>query len=228
MQPSFRNPRAPRSSIADCRRSVYPLQHRLCEDVAIPGLPRGRLGTNKVTFVCENTHFNEMRQDNALYTMPRGLQDRIQQTAPFESDAQEALLNLFVASAHVRRKIEQVCRTHDLNFSHYNVLRILRGVHPNGHARCDILDRMIDPSPDVTRLMDKLVDKGFVRRSQSEADRRVTLHTITDAGLQRLEAMASDIRGVQDWFGRRVAARDLQHLSRICETIYAEYEDASE
>lgn len=155
-----------------------------------------------------------------------GLKDRIQQTAPFESTAQEALLNLFVASAHARRKIERVCQDHDLNFSHYNVLRILRGVHPDGHARCDILDRMIDPSPDVTRLIDKLVDHDLVRRSRSEADRRVTLHTITDTGLERLAAMAADIRAVQEWFGERVAPRDLRHLSRICESIYTEY-DAS-
>jgi DNA-binding MarR family transcriptional regulator len=155
--------------------------------------------------------------------MAGGLKQRIKQTAPFESEAQEALLNLFVASAHARRKIEQVCQDHNVQFSHYNVLRILRGAHPGGHARCDILDRMIDPSPDVTRLIDKLVSQGLVRRSRSEEDRRVTIHTITEAGLQRLDDMHPDIRSVQEWFGNRVALRDQRHLSRICECIYADY-----
>jgi len=152
------------------------------------------------------------------------LREHIKQTVPFEDRAQEAMLNLFVAAAHVRRRVEQVCRQYDLQFSHHNVLRILRGVHPDGHPRCEIVERMLDPSPDVTRLIDKLVDRGLVRRSKSAEDRRVTIHTITDEGLALLDDMDPEVRAVQRWFDGRVADRDLQHLSRICEGIYADYE----
>jgi len=152
------------------------------------------------------------------------LRDHIKQTVPFEDRAQEAMLNLFVAAAHVRRRVEQVCQEYDLHFSHHNVLRILRGVHPDGHPRCELVERMLDPSPDVTRLIDKLVDRGLVRRSKSPEDRRVTVHTITDEGLALLEELDPEVRGVQQWFDERVSDRDLQHLSRICEGIYADYE----
>jgi len=155
--------------------------------------------------------------------MGRTLRNRIQQTAPFEDAAQEAMLNLFVAAAHVRRRVEAVCQEHDLQFSHHNVLRILRGAHPNGHPRCDIIERMLDPSPDVTRLIDKLVERDLVRRSRSEEDRRMTIHTITEKGLTLLEKLDPKIRDVQDWFDDRVADRDLKHLSRICEGIYGGY-----
>lgn len=155
--------------------------------------------------------------------MGRILEDRIQQTAGFESLAQEAMLNLFVAASYTRRRVEQVCNDYDIQFSHYNVLRILHGVHPDGHARCDISERMIDPSPDVTRLIDKLVDRDLVRRSRSEKDRRMTIHTITDKGIELLDDMHPDIQAVQQWFGSRVSERDLNHLSRICEGIYADY-----
>lgn len=154
------------------------------------------------------------------------LRDRIQQTEPFESAAQEAMLNLFVAGARARREVEQVCHDFDLQFSHYNILRILKGVHPDGHARCDVAERMIDPSPDVTRLIDKLVDRGLVRRSQSEEDRRMTIHTLTDDGLALLGEMHPHIVEVQQWFADRVSPRDLRHLSRICEGIYADLPDA--
>lgn len=156
--------------------------------------------------------------------MGRILRERIQQTEPFEDRAQEAMLNLFVAASHVRRRVENVCQQYGLHFSHHNVLRILRGVHPDGHPRCEIIERMLDPSPDVTRLIDKLVDRGLVRRSKSETDRRMTIHTITDEGLELLEQMDPQIRAVQDWFGERVADRDLGHLSRICEGIYGGYD----
>jgi len=156
--------------------------------------------------------------------MGRILRNRIKQTVPFDDQAQDAMLNLFVAAAHVRRRVEEVCQQYDLQFSHHNVLRILRGVHPDGHPRCEIIDRMLHPSPDVTRLIDKLVDRGLVRRSESEEDRRMTIHTITDEGLSLLDEMNPDIRAVQHWFDERVSDRDLQHLSRICEGIYAGYE----
>lgn len=159
--------------------------------------------------------------------MPGGLAQRIKQTREFESPAQEAMLNLFVAAAYTRRQIEQVCQDFGIQFSHYNVLRILRGVHPEGHARCDIIDRMLDPSPDVTRLIDKLVDHGFVERSRSEEDRRVTIHTITEKGMELLDDMHPAITDVQDRFGERIAQRDLEHLSRICEGIYGEYSKVS-
>lgn len=159
--------------------------------------------------------------------MPGGLAQRIKQTREFESPTQEAMLNLFVAAAYTRRQIEQVCQDFGIQFSHYNVLRILRGVHPEGHARCDIIDRMLDPSPDVTRLTDKLVDHGFVERSRSEEDRRVTIHTITEKGMELLDDMHPAITDVQDRFGERIAQRDLEHLSRICEGIYGEYSKVS-
>jgi len=152
------------------------------------------------------------------------LSDRIKQTTPFENQAQEAMLNLFVASAHVRRRVEAACKEFDLQFAHHNVLRILRGVHPEGHPRCEIIERMLDPSPDVTRLIDKLVERGLVERSRSEEDRRMTIHTITDEGLALLDDLDPKIRDVQDWFDERVSDRDLRHLSRICEGIYAGYD----
>lgn len=153
------------------------------------------------------------------------LRDHIKQDAPFEGPAQEGILNLFVAAAHVRRRVERVCRGYDLQFSHHNVLRILRGAHPEGHPRCEIVERMLDPSPDVTRLIDKLVERGLVRRTTSDEDRRMTIHTITDDGLELLDEMDPEIREVQRWFDARVSDRDLRHLSRICEGIYTGYDD---
>ena len=156
--------------------------------------------------------------------MGQTLHDRIKQSAPFEDRAQEAMLNLFVASAHVRRRVEAACNEFDLQFAHHNVLRILRGVHPEGHPRCEIIERMLDPSPDVTRLIDKLVERGLVERSRSAEDRRMTIHTITAEGLALLDDLDPKIRAVQDWFDERVADRDLRHLSRICEGIYEDYD----
>ncbi len=76
--------------------------------------------------------------------MGEALKRRIKQSR-FESTAQEAVLNLLVASDYVRRRLDEVCVAHGITHRQFNVLRILKGVHPGGHPRCELMTRMIEP-----------------------------------------------------------------------------------
>jgi DNA-binding MarR family transcriptional regulator len=151
--------------------------------------------------------------------MGDGLRNRIQQTR-FESEAQEALLNVLVAADHLRARTERLCSEFGLSASQYNVLRILRGVHPEGHPRCEIARRMIERAPDVTRLIDRLEKRGWVERDRSERDRRLSISRITAAGLELLERIGPRLEVAQREFAARVPAEDCRELSRICEAIY--------
>ena len=82
----------------------------------------------------------------------------------FESPAQKAMVSLLVTAGHVGRALDEVCLAHGITHDQYNVLRILRGVHPEGHARYAIAERLIGRSPDVTRLLDRLAREGSVAR----------------------------------------------------------------
>lgn len=148
------------------------------------------------------------------------LRKRLKQTQPFESQAQEAMLSLMVAGAAVEQEVENVCACYELTASHYNVLRILAGGPPEGYARCDIIERMIDRGPDVTRLMDRLEKKELVHRRRSEEDRRVTLHRITEAGRGLLEEMHEDIREVQRAFAAHLSRDDQGALTALCAKVY--------
>ena len=148
------------------------------------------------------------------------LRERLKQTQPFESGAQEAMLSLMVAGAAVREEVEETCARFGLAASHYNVLRILAGAPAGGHARCDIIERMIDRGPDVTRLMDRLEEKGLVRRHRSEEDGRVTLHRITKEGRALLEEMHADIRAVQHRFADQLDEADQHALTQLCAKVY--------
>jgi DNA-binding MarR family transcriptional regulator len=132
----------------------------------------------------------------------------------------EAMLNLFVAVDHLRGKISEVCSRSDITNGQYNVLRILRGAHPDGHPRCEIAKRMIEKAPDVTRLVDRLEAMGLVERARSKDDRRLSIARITPKGLQLLKEMDPDIKAVSGYFADRVTRRDCEELSRICEEIY--------
>ena len=153
--------------------------------------------------------------------MGEGLKRRIRQTK-FESTAQEAILNLLVASSHVRQLVDEVCAKYDITQAQYNALRILRGAHPEGYPRGEIASRLIDRAPDVTRLIDRLEQRGLVERARSRADRRLSITRISRNGLQLLKRMDAPVRAINETFSQRIPAKDLKELSRICEIVYAD------
>ena len=152
--------------------------------------------------------------------MGDALKRRIKQTR-FENPQQEALLNLVIAGNYIREQLERAVGEHGITLPQYNVLRILRGVFPEGHPRCEIATRMLDRAPDVTRIIDRLEEKSLVERDRAGSDRRHSIARITRNGLRLLEGMEPTI---QKAFGplQRIAVRDCRELSRICEAIYDE------
>jgi DNA-binding MarR family transcriptional regulator len=153
--------------------------------------------------------------------MGEALQRRIKQ-AKFESPMQEAMLNLMVASDFVREQIDRFCSAHGITRGQYNVLRILKGVYPEGHPRCEIAGRMLERAPDVTRLVDRLEKQGLAERDRSDADRRQSITRITKRGLALIEEMNADATEMFKLFSAKLPRRDALELSRICEGIYGE------
>jgi DNA-binding MarR family transcriptional regulator len=149
------------------------------------------------------------------------LKRRLRQSR-FESVHHEALLNLMVAAGHVRAVLDRVCAEHGITQPQYNVLRILRGAHPEGYPRCEVSPRMVVRAPDVTRLIDRLEAQGFVERARSGADRRLSITRITKKGLQLLDDMAPAIVDIHEQVSRRISAKDARELSRICELVYGD------
>jgi DNA-binding MarR family transcriptional regulator len=153
--------------------------------------------------------------------MGEALKRRIKQ-ANFESPLQEAMLNLMVAADFVREQIDRTCAAHGITRGQYNVLRILKGVYPQGHPRCEIAGRMLERAPDITRLVDRLEKQGLAERDRSDADRRHSITRITKKGLALVEAMNADAAEMFKLFSARLTRHDALALSRICEGIYEE------
>ena len=120
------------------------------------------------------------------------LKQRLQQRS-FSSPYQEAWLSVLVCADFLTRQMEDACLLHGITGAQYNVLRILRGVHPEGHSRAEIISRMIHAAPDVTRLIDRLVKSGYVRRGRSKQDGRLSLTYITQKGLDLVTSMQPHI-----------------------------------
>ncbi|MBU3742633.1 MAG: MarR family transcriptional regulator [Candidatus Kapabacteria bacterium] len=153
--------------------------------------------------------------------MATALRDRLQQQE-FASPFQEATLNILVCADFLQRRIETVCEQHGITSAQYNVLRILRGVHPDGHARCDIIARMIQTAPDVTRLIDRLVNSGLVKRTRSMEDGRLSVTIITSKGLSLLSSMQNEVDALDHELKKRMTQADARTLSALCEKVYGE------
>ena len=146
------------------------------------------------------------------------IRERIQQQR-FRSVVDEAVVSLAVAADHLDQATEAVCGRHGITGDQYNVLRILRGVHPGGHPRCEVARRMIHPSPDVTRMLDRLSRQGLVRRLRNPEDRRESIATITQAGLELLDRVDPDLGKALASFTAPLAASQLRRLARLCDAL---------
>jgi DNA-binding MarR family transcriptional regulator len=122
--------------------------------------------------------------------MTSAIQKALHQDKPFSSIEAEVFVAIQVAANRTLDPWARYLRTTAaLTPNQYNVLRILRGSSPDGLTCSQIGDRMISRDPDVTRLADRLVRRGFARRARSEGDRRVVEVSITPSGLDVLKQL---------------------------------------
>jgi DNA-binding MarR family transcriptional regulator len=119
------------------------------------------------------------------------LEDDIMQQK-FGSEHQKAAINILYTASWVHNGNAARLKKHGITPEQYNVLRILRGSHPNKLMLADITRRMIDKSSNATRLVEKLKQKGLVDREQCEDNRRQVDINITNKGIDLMKSIDAD------------------------------------
>lgn len=130
--------------------------------------------------------------------MTSRIRQEIKQKRPFRSTGQEALAGLLRTTDRIRTTLERVVAPFGITLQQYNVLRILRGAGENGLPTLEIGVRMIERSPGVTRLIDRLERKRLVRRVRSPDDHRQTLCQLTSAGEALLHELDEPVDKADD------------------------------
>ena len=153
--------------------------------------------------------------------MARGLQAELKQTVPFTSREQEASLSLMRTADALQTQIEAFLKKFGLTGTQYNALRILRGAGPEGLPCREIGERMITHDPDITRLLNRLEDRGFVERTRDKHDRRVIYGKITAAGLKLLREMDGPIEKQGREMLKHVSQGKLKQLIDLLELVRA-------
>jgi DNA-binding MarR family transcriptional regulator len=151
------------------------------------------------------------------------LQREIRQKRPFRSTSQEAVLGILRTADVVRRFLARVLEPYDVTPQQYNVLRILRGAGDEGLPTLTIGERMLEDSPGVTRLIDRLVAKGLVTRARSTEDRRQVLCRIAPPGLDLLAQLDGLIDAQDDDALGMLAPDEQKELIRLLDRIRAHH-----
>ncbi|HRR09271.1 MAG TPA: MarR family transcriptional regulator [Rhodothermales bacterium] len=138
----------------------------------------------------------------------------------FRTPAHESIINIFVTASHLRRRFDQQCGKFGITFRQYNILRILRGQYPNGYARNEIMDRMLEPAADVTRILDRLEADGLVQRKTASEDRRVSLAYATEKSLNVLDLLEEGIALIELEVMNAIGISGCTKLSKLCEELY--------
>jgi DNA-binding MarR family transcriptional regulator len=107
----------------------------------------------------------------------------------FRTREQQACVGLLRTADAVKRSLAHVIEPHGITPQQYNVLRILRGAGAEGLPTLTIGERMIEQTPGVTRLVDRLEGKGLVARTPCPKDRRRVFCRITAKGLDLLKEL---------------------------------------
>ena len=124
-----------------------------------------------------------------------GIEKDIQQTE-FRNVHQKAMINLLFTYGWTIEKIKDFVKPENITHQQYNILRILRGSHPEPLSTLQIRERMIDKMSDTSRIVDRLIVKGFVKKNICKADKRLVDVSITEKGrklLLKLDDKSSEI-----------------------------------
>jgi DNA-binding MarR family transcriptional regulator len=124
----------------------------------------------------------------------------------FDSPEQEAYLNLWRTYDRLRALEDELFGRYELTAQQYNALRLLRGRHPGRLATLALAARLVSRAPDITRLLDRLEERGLVERGRLPENRRVVEVGITARGMALLASLDAEVRACN--------ARQLGHLSR--------------
>jgi DNA-binding MarR family transcriptional regulator len=147
------------------------------------------------------------------------LQQELRQTRPFRSRTHEAFLSLLRTADVARSRFSHLFESEGVTFQQYNVLRILRGAGPAGLPTLEIGARMIERTPGVTRIMDRLERKGLVVRERHAEDRRQVWCRITAEGHALLRRLDAPVAAADEAIFQGMGEAELEALVRLLDRL---------
>jgi len=137
-----------------------------------------------------------------------GIDKDIQQ-AKFRNVYQKASINLIYTMGWMRERTKAIFDAEDITPQQFNILRILRGSFPQPLSTLQIRERMLEKMSDTSRIVDRLIAKGLVKKLTCKNDRRLVDVIISDKGkklLEKLDARQDEMDAVMGNLTEKEAA----------------------
>lgn len=142
----------------------------------------------------------------------------IKQTKPFKSNYQKLVVNIMYTANWMNSEQQGLLKPYDLSAQQYNVLRILRGQFPNPITVNGIIERMLDKMSNASRLVDKLLLKGYVSRCDNANDRRACDIRITDKGNEILTVI-DNLQSSWESSMQNLSEKEAEQLSQLLDKL---------
>jgi DNA-binding MarR family transcriptional regulator len=146
---------------------------------------------------------------------PTTTAEAIGQRRPFRHLRHEAAVSLVIASEALHRRMVDFLAgpgNDQVTIQQYNVLRILRGAEPEGLPTLAISERMVEKTPGITLMIDRLLAKGLVERTRCTEDRRQVIVRISQAGLDLLASLDGPVDAANQEMMSCLDDNELRHL----------------
>ena len=140
--------------------------------------------------------------------------------AKFRNEYQKASINLIYTYGWLTEKTKELFEAEDITPQQFNILRILRGSHPQPLSTLQIRERMLDKMSDTSRIVDRLIAKGLVKKGLCKNDRRLVDITISDKGkklLEKFDARQDELDGILGNLSKKEAVLLSDLLDKIRE-----------
>ena len=141
------------------------------------------------------------------------------QQASFDNSLHKAVINLVYTSNWMRDKQNQLFKPYGILPQHFNVMKILKGKHPELVSPSYVKEVMLDKAPDLTRLVDKLVQKGWASRKQCEQNRRMVEIGLTDKGVKVLEVLNEQVKANAASLQNRLTETEAEQISDLLDKL---------
>lgn len=149
------------------------------------------------------------------------IEDEIQQRS-FKNEFQKLNINVLFTAAWLNQQTTQLLKPYKISWQQFNILRILRGQHPEPLTVKTLTTRMIDKMSNTSRLVEKLRQKGYVERSECTEDRRRVDIIITDNGLKVVSEASEILEQTVNTFFEHVSEGEAAQVNKVLDQMRSE------
>ncbi|MGC6421263.1 MAG: MarR family winged helix-turn-helix transcriptional regulator [Flavobacteriaceae bacterium] len=131
----------------------------------------------------------------------------------------KVIIRMLKTNALIEEQLNAAIKSYAVSLPQFNVLRILRGNQKQPASLSTLQEKMIKPMSNTTRLVDKLVDKGLVRREICSSNRRKVDIRITNKGLEMLTKLDQSIDQAETQLMSALTPEEMKTLFQLIEKM---------